>query len=427
MPNNSETSRSEPATTEPRRKLFRFSPQHRVLLPLLLATVLLAFGIGAFVHFAGALASTEGEEEELSLVSLRLQEMISFVQDAESGQRAFLLTGNTVYLKSFPDDSSQIDSHIADVRKLLSDNPDALLQLDVVDTFRKRAFTDFEKAIALKRQGRAAAAMAIVESGHGEYYMRQIRDSLAEVMKIVRAEQSEINARVATRIRHARYSLFGLALIVIVVLGVSYAIVLVTFRKNQHLSEMLEQEATHDVLSGLPNRRYFESWMKFALAQAVRDGTKVAVFFMDLDGFKQINDRLGHEVGDAVLISAAKCFTKTLRQADLLARLGGDEFVVLVPKAGDSAGLAVLAERLGRSLSMGMDVAIGDLAVGASIGIAVFPDDAKNVESLLQKADEAMYQVKQNGKGGYAFAGATGGPKVIQWTVAPGLALSGRA
>jgi diguanylate cyclase (GGDEF)-like protein len=389
--------------SDDRRNFFRLRPEQVVLVAMLAAILLLGVGIGSFFYHAGPLVSSEDEEEAISLTLSNLQEVVSFVQDAESAQRAFLLTGDAAYLKTFSGDAGEVDGEIARLRKLLAGNSAALLQLDMVNTFQKRAFAEMEQAVALKREGRDAAARAVMTSGRGTYYVRQVRSGIAAIMKTIRGDQSQINQRVAVSIDAARYSLIGLAVIVIAVLIVSYGIVHVSFQNNRRLSEDLRNQATHDALTGLPNRRFLIAWMEYALAHAKRESGKVAMCFIDLDGFKQINDRFGHEVGDRVLQSAAMCFRRLLRESDFVARFGGDEFVVVVSKAGDRLALARLADRIILALDEGMDVPIGDLAVSCSIGIACFPDDAVTLDDFLRKADKAMYQAKKQGKGCHAF------------------------
>ncbi|SIS02766.1 PAS domain S-box-containing protein/diguanylate cyclase (GGDEF) domain-containing protein [Sphaerotilus natans] len=152
--------------------------------------------------------------------------------------------------------------------------------------------------------------------------------------------------------------------------------------------------AFHDVLTGLPNRALLLDRLERALAVARSQGERLGLMFVDLDRFKQINDTLGHAVGDALLVQVARRLREQLRQHDTAARMGGDEFVLLLERIGDPAVLPMLAERLEHAIGQPMEVFGHPLQVGASIGLACFPDDGQDVATLMKHADAAMYAVK---------------------------------
>ena len=163
----------------------------------------------------------------------------------------------------------------------------------------------------------------------------------------------------------------------------------------------IEQLAFYDPLTGLPNRALFMDRLKQALAAAHRHGQRVALLFLDINRFKEINNTQGHAIGDAVLIEVARRFQSVLRQEETLARLGGDEFVVIVEEADQSA-VAVIAERFEQALSEPIVVSGYTYALGVSIGIALYPEDGATCQELLKQADIAMYRAKASG-GGYRF------------------------
>ena len=152
-------------------------------------------------------------------------------------------------------------------------------------------------------------------------------------------------------------------------------------------------------MTSLPNRTLFIERLKHSLANAERHGPKIAILFIDLNRFKEINDTQGHEVGDQVLIEVARRFQSTLRKEETLARLAGDEFVV-ISETPDKTSAICIAERLQESLSIPITVKGHTFSVGASIGIAFYPDDGVTIEDLLKRADIAMYRAKALG-GGY--------------------------
>ncbi len=162
--------------------------------------------------------------------------------------------------------------------------------------------------------------------------------------------------------------------------------------------------AEHDVLTGLGNRRRLYDRADLLLRQARRNGTRVAVLYIDLNGFKPVNDRFGHETGDTVLHRLAQRLSGLLRDSDTIARVGGDEFVVLLPDIDDAGDAEVVAEKLNRKVAHAFDVGDRELTIGSSIGIAIYPETAQTTQGLIDAADRAMYRAKRAGNCAYAIA-----------------------
>jgi diguanylate cyclase (GGDEF)-like protein len=190
-------------------------------------------------------------------------------------------------------------------------------------------------------------------------------------------------------------------------------------RERETLEEQLEtankqgdaarHASLHDPLTGLPNRALFHDRLEHGLAQATRHGWTLAVMFVDLDDFKQINDSYGHEAGDAVLRAIADRLRQSTRSDDTISRHGGDEFLYLLLEVKREEDIAAVAEKLAQTIQAPCDVSVGGvqtpLSVKASIGISIFPKDGSNAAQLIGRADEAMYVAKQSGAG-RAFAKA---------------------
>lgn len=182
---------------------------------------------------------------------------------------------------------------------------------------------------------------------------------------------------------------------------------------DYQLAAAVEQEAAarhaavHDTLTGLPNRALLEDRMGHGLAQAKRHGWGMGILFLDLDGFKQINDTLGHGAGDRLLVSVARRLLENSRSDDTVARYGGDEFACLMLEIKSESDAAAIAQSMLDSLNRPHELVAGDQTfqsgVRASIGIALFPQHGDCAESLLRAADAAMYLAKRSGSG-YAFA-----------------------
>lgn len=169
---------------------------------------------------------------------------------------------------------------------------------------------------------------------------------------------------------------------------------------ERRYSEMrLDMLANHDPLTGLPNRSYFQDFLGHALARAQREKSQVSLLFIDLDRFKHINDTQGHEVGDQVLRVVANRLDEQLRADDFVARLGGDEFAVVLTHPPASRAAARVAAKLIRTLAESFKIGQRRYAIGASVGISVYPDDGTDAHTLLRQADLAMYQAKQRRTG----------------------------
>jgi Amt family ammonium transporter len=165
------------------------------------------------------------------------------------------------------------------------------------------------------------------------------------------------------------------------------------------LNKTLRNDALHDSLTGLPNRALLMDRLRIKIKQSNRERHPFALLFIDLDGFKQINDQLGHKQGDQLLINVANHLTESVRESDTVARLGGDEFVVILGGWKQLAELQDTIDRILQHLNQSFQGKEEDLLVSGSIGVSIYPDHGESEEQLIHNADQAMYQAKQAGKG----------------------------
>ena len=180
-------------------------------------------------------------------------------------------------------------------------------------------------------------------------------------------------------------------------------------RTNDELAEALgtiQKMATHDTLTSLPNRALFNESLVHAIARAARHNGELALFFLDLDRFKVVNDTLGHGVGDRVLQEAGRRLAGAVRASDLVARLGGDEFVLLVEDYRQPADLSDLAAKVLNAFSSSIVVDNQELGISASIGICTYPADGADAQTLVSNADIAMYRAKEQGRNRFCFYSA---------------------
>ncbi|MCM2258003.1 MAG: EAL domain-containing protein [Vicinamibacteria bacterium] len=173
--------------------------------------------------------------------------------------------------------------------------------------------------------------------------------------------------------------------------------------ERRQAEQQVHHLAYHDTLTGLPNRALLLDRLHMAIARAHRHGEHLAVFFVDLDHFKVINDSLGHSVGDLLLQEIGARLRRALREEDTVARLGGDEFTLIVPGVSEAAALSALARKIQRAVKEPVQAAGRELTVSASIGLGLYPADGTTPEALLQNADVAMYRAKELGRDTFQF------------------------
>ena len=198
----------------------------------------------------------------------------------------------------------------------------------------------------------------------------------------------------------------GVSIITLVISAYDAQLATQSVRQAQALritNEQLRSIALYDVLTGLPNRLLLNDRLEQAMVRANRNQNSCAVMFVDLDGFKGVNDTHGHFIGDELLKSVAGRLTKCLRKADTVARAGGDEFIIVADGIGKGGDLADIGAKVIDEISRVFHISGNELNVTCSVGISVYPEDGNHLEELTLRADMAMYQVKNGGRNGYRF------------------------
>jgi len=365
---------------------------------------LLLLGAGWFVVSNGrAYLAAEEQADHLRDAELALLAVELSLRGAESGQRGYLLTGREDYLLPYERALDDIGRQMEEARTLLAEKPEALALFWNVDALVRRKLAELYHALELRREEGFDAALRVVNTDIGMAEMREIRARTHEIQKLL---QAQVSAELARSAQRSSNTLLGALMSGIVFAGLAlaaYLVIVWDLRERRQLAARVQEQANHDPLTQLPNRRFFEQWLGYSLAQARRDGAPLALLFLDLDGFKAVNDRHGHKAGDELLVEIARRLRQTVRESDMLARLGGDEFALLAPNAKDGRELAHVAQRLLQVLDDPRQPALSDQPIGASIGVALFPEDATDVQGLFAAADAAMYAAKRAGKNRIAF------------------------
>jgi len=365
---------------------------------------LLLLGAGWFVVSNGrAYLAAEEQADRLRDAERALLAVELSLHGAESGQRGYLLTGREDYLGPYERALDDIGRQMEEARTLLAEKPEALALFWNVDALVRRKLAELYHALELRREEGFDAALRVVNTDIGMAEMREIRARTHEIQKLL---QAQVSAELARSAQRSSNTLLGALMSGIVFAGLAlaaYLVIVWDLRERRQLAARVQEQANHDQLTQLPNRRFFEQWLGYSLAQARRDGAPLALLFLDLDGFKAVNDRHGHKAGDELLVEIARRLRQTVRESDILARLGGDEFALLAPNAKDGRELAHVAQRLLQVLDDPGQPALSDQPIGASIGVALFPEDATDVQGLFAAADAAMYAAKRAGKNRIAF------------------------
>jgi diguanylate cyclase (GGDEF)-like protein len=178
----------------------------------------------------------------------------------------------------------------------------------------------------------------------------------------------------------------------------------ITQRKDEE--QRLKYLATHDYLTDLPNRFLFQDRLNQSISKSLRSSSSLAILYLDLDNFKEINDAFGHSNGDKVLQQIGTTLQYVVRESDTVARIGGDEFVILLNNLGDQRNATLVAEKILQSFSVPIIIQEKEIYLSWSIGISIFPTDGQNAQFLLQAANAAMYHAKEEGKNRFSFYAA---------------------
>lgn len=358
--------------------------------------IVLAAGIrvGVWAHQAEAIAD---REEFVGKQLLLLRQGLEALLDMDTGQRGYIANGDPSLFTRYNQARRDLDGTL-DALNQVADDEDLshLEQLPLLTKLAKDEIGLAKRAVEQRRQAGDAAGAALVPTIDTGPTVDQFRAQLAGAAERLRLMVAALGREQMEKF-HSIYSVLAL---VVVMVDLSVVVAIITLsssvQRMHDLQQEQEREAMHDALTSLPNRRYLGEWLTMSLAVARRRGQQIVVLYFDLDGFKQVNDRLGHEAGDRVLQITATRLRRSVRASDFVARLGGDEFVAVLPEAPTPSALAMLIDRLQGEIAKAAIPELTDGAVTASIGAARFPDDGDSIDSLLAAADRAMYEIKQS-------------------------------
>lgn len=383
-----------------------FNYKKQILLPLLTVVLILSVAMAALFFSAYRLIELGRVDDKIETARYQIITLQKALSDAETSRRGYLLTYSLVFAGSYDQSIQVFAKTYADLVSRAQDFPEIQASLAKIKLL---VGVDYEHMKFVNH----------IQQTDGSYspHLNSLRKDTSLMIQIdsllTNADALLINrkAEIAEKIKGSlKATILGSVLLVLVIAGV----LVIGYRKTIHLFEItvksknmadeMSHDAHYDVLTDLPNRRQFEAYLNRLISLTKRNKASFAVFYMDLDGFKSINDRYGHEAGDDALVFAANRFVDALRDSDFVARLGGDEFAAIIHRYRNQSELGGLANRIIRYINKEFDVKGNKCQLGVSIGIACYPTDANNAEALIAVADKAMYEAKHAGKNRATFS-----------------------
>ncbi len=316
-----------------------------------------------------------------------------------SNEVNYLTSGSRLYFKAYQTSLVQEENNASILIKLLDEEGWPVATIHHLDSMRIN-FLHIQRRNMLNRYNKSKLNQIASIYQNNESGFKKITTLIHQIVltEQIRVNKLKLEAENRSTIVTRNLGIFVGTMMIF--LGISYIIVLIELKKRRYLADKLEHEATHDSLTGLYNRSYFIDWFHHCIFIAKRDKSYLAVLFIDIDGFKAINDSFGHRIGDEVLIEVARRLNKQARESDLVARFGGDEFILLQRKVESKNATLALAQRLINYISEPLPASlkvIGKLPT-VSIGIAFYPENGLEPLELIRAADEAMYRAKIDGK-----------------------------
>ncbi|HDR9064185.1 TPA: diguanylate cyclase [Burkholderia vietnamiensis] len=390
-------------------RLFRSANADRIRFIVLhgFMTVCLLAAAGLFLYEAHKIVRDEFRDEQAFAVLGAANRVLHDLENAETGQRGYLLTLDESYLAPYQQGVQDLDDTVLRLQQVAANDEATVELVRHIERAKTQKVSELARTIELARSGNRQGAIAFVQTGEGKRYMDELRQRLGVLMDDWRYKR-----KLAVQDAQGRLVFAGAALATIAVLvcGVMIYTVVIqrrAFAKVHAYSEALNEQAAHDALTGLPNRRSLLAALDELAARGGSQFARVGLLYLDIDGFKAVNDTLGHGAGDRLLRQLADAFSMTTRQNDMLARVGGDEFVLLARGCDGDQQLRDLAGCLISSVrTIGEREYGGRFSIGVSIGIATYPDRVTMVEGMLDSADAAMYAAKRAGGSKYRFSGS---------------------
>lgn len=381
-----------------------------IILPPAIASIVLIIAMSWVFFSAHNLIESAQRKVQISETKYEAVKLLNSLITAENSLRGYLMTGNVEFLNTYNTSAIQNELLLIKLRNHQREIPEIKPLLVRLDALIKNKFGIGQVALQMQLSAGSYAPHLRIATNNNKIIMDKIRTELKALDTIMQTESDKVDNLLAETLNKIKLLSLLIVLIMSAILFINYKRTVWLFEHASSFEELAEEFghlALHDALTKLPNRRNFEQYLKQTISQANRGKQRIGLLYMDLDGFKLINDQYGHNAGDKALITAVERINKTLRDSDFFARIGGDEFVLVANYFNDNDELQVIANRIIQSLNQPIFEGNTEKPVfmGVSIGIAIYPDHAKSTIALITAADQAMYEAKTSGKNQAFFYG----------------------
>ena len=371
---------------------------------------LLIWTVGSLVFFLGATIIVFGIQTSFDrsqfrrdftkllyhqrIITLSLK-ILSDAKDLETGQRGFLLTDDPAYLEPYQNSRKSIIAHLDILLSATQKSPTIFAQIQDSGQLIAREISILNRLIVTQEMYGQKKALEIILEGSPKRQMDTLRTSIVNILLSQNRQIIIIESRTFKDRRRVRRNFILLLGSSFLFIAIALYIILQEIRKSNKLMKRLETESSHDELTGIPNRRFLQEWIRVEILQDRKKELEFTLLYLDLNHFKAINDRLGHEAGDHVLKMAVKRFQSALREGDLIVRIGGDEFTAITRGVLSPTDKEFLINRLKETLAHPSLVPKDfPVSFGLSVGIASYPEDGDTLDALLRVADKNMYKDK---------------------------------
>lgn len=374
----------------------RSNIKRTALTSLILSFMLSGIIIGMATETLARLSHNADQLVHSNAVMDAVGSLIEHLIDVETGERGYVITGNDNYLEPHEHGLAMVYRQRDELMRLLADEPSEQGRLASLAMRIDAKVTVSRSNVQARKQNFEAARARVIE-GSGKREMDVLRLALGEISKAQAERRRELRSQRDSMMDELKRNMAIAAVLFVALLGYLHFRLLRMVGLMHEVEQQVRHLATHDALTGLPNRHLMLEHLNHAIQHCVRHKKSMALLFLDLNGFKPINDKYGHEAGDEVLKQVALRLSATMRASDMVVRLGGDEFVVMVEDIADEEDICDIVRKINAEIERPILLKEqGEVAVSTSIGVAIYPRDGEDMETLLSNADTAMYEAKRS-------------------------------
>ena len=386
----------------------------QIIAPFLSSSMILAVALFSLIYVTLHLVKISTQDDQIDHIESEILMLENAVVKTEAGQRGFLLSNNQAFIASFEQGQGEIRRILIEIEAQLNNTKsidEDYLMLKLMPAFQQTKrfiFDDLHHMDAVVKLQLSVGSPS-VKAGDQPIDMH-VSNAIDEKLNLTKSLLNQKKLSIHQEVEHAiKKTIWVVLTLLVVIVGILFSGYRRTINlfelavTSQNAADEFSHDAYHDALTKLPNRRYFEKHLTSVFLHAKRSQESVALLYLDLDGFKRINDEFGHDTGDEALVYVTGQLKPVLRESDFLARLGGDEFAVVVQHESALSDLEGLTHRIISCFDKPFLANSYLCRLGISIGVSSYPAHGDNIEALISQADNAMYQAKRTGKNRAVF------------------------